>query len=194
MYFLKKVGIVEGHRLSPFATRIETPDQLLKLLLRYFEAQPSDTQGIGVADATLGEDADNAIDYDDECVGHGSCHCDGYGEMTSPESATVFITNIANAEKEDDEVVLGDDQSPTEASDTTTVSHEAPSDENETSFYDKADATKWVKEFKTIIGSSDFDDISQSALKLMELLHVGNIKRGLCLWLVSKHHCRFIWT
>jgi hypothetical protein len=34
--FMKKVGIVEGNGLSPFATTIETPKHLLKLLIHYF--------------------------------------------------------------------------------------------------------------------------------------------------------------
>jgi hypothetical protein len=71
--FLKKFGIVEGNGLSPFATMIETPEQLLKLLVQYIEALLCDTQGTGVADATLGEDVDNDIGYDDESVGPGIC-------------------------------------------------------------------------------------------------------------------------
>ena len=80
--------------------------------------------------------------------------------MISPAVVTAFMKDIANAEKDNSEEVLGDDESPTDASDATVP--ESLNDENETIFFDKPDSSKRFIEFKAMIESNDLDDISQA--------------------------------
>ena len=182
--FLKLFGVTEGNGLSPFATDIETPEDLAKLVEAYFrrpKKDPRDQVGNSAAREEEEEEEDN--DDDVEVLPNGAV-----------DFVASFITDIAtdtsaadtSTEPVEVDGASDDDGSSDEDSEAGSKADEgggaapvvAASDSPMGNLFDDGDATKTVLELRGMLESSDVPSLRRRAMKLMEMMHLGNSEKG----------------
>ena len=161
--FLRKFGAVEGNGLSPFATKIETPSDLQKMILAYFA-----TASVLVStpsDKNLQHGSNNNMPG---IIGSHINDIQSTTETTNPSSIVgdddnVEVSAIAAGSGDSD----GDGDWEEEGNEHV-ISFDPPSYKGKTTF----------DYFMMLLQTDQLCDVGLSALKLIELLQLGKLDKG----------------
>ena len=164
--FLNLFGVTEGNGLSPFATDINTPSDLMVMVKQFFRPPKRDTRGIGtvVDDNT---DDDSVVELDDDEPAATS-----NGDSSGANIVVDHVTEIQQVDVDGD--LTGDED------DTDTV---APAVDPEVAvevenFFDVGTSDDLQYVFRTLLHCGNLNDVSVHARELVKLLQLGKSEKG----------------
>lgn len=159
--FLRKFGVAEGNGLSPFATKIETPPDLKKLILAYFGSAAS---GLVSSSDKSSQQGRTVHGLSEIIVSHMN---DIQGRKATTDSDTIEVADNEGAEETEIEEGGGD------------VDWEAEDSEHVISFDPPSYKGKTTMDYSMMLLQTEhLNDVGLSALKLIELLQLGKLDRG----------------
>ena len=166
MPFLKKFGVIEGNGLSPFATKIETPSDLHKLIVAYFTT----------ASWPLSTSANNSQ--------HGGTNSSSLSGVIASHINDITVTT----EKTDPDSIIGDDgdleeraveEGSGDSDGDCDEDWEGQGNERVISFDPPSYKGKTTLDFFMMLLQTDrLCDVGMSALNLIELLQLGKLDKG----------------
>ena len=169
--FLKVFGVTEGNGLSPFARDIESPEELIQMVTQFFKRPPRDPRDNASATQSATDDNEDEGDEsnNEEEVSEGSAPGPPPVSATYIEGKLNEISALVDADEE------GNDRSDIDESDgPNSAQGQVPIEP----LFDSGDSSESQKMLRDLFGKDSFADISQSALKLTELLELGKIEQG----------------
>lgn len=171
--FLKLLGVVEGNGLTPFASHIETTNQLLKMVKDYFKPPKRDLRGFtSINEVTNMEDVETFSDDDDGDEVNANVNV-----REVPHDVLVsFMQDIAETEAIISTSNNGGRTGVEEERAETNSSSNILSVQE--SFHSDINSSKSFLEFKLMLQCEKIDEIGVRALRIMELLHLGKMEKG----------------
>ena len=170
--FLKLFGVEAGNGLSPFATNINTPNDLETRVRQFFHPARRDTRGAaslssavgdGAVDASVEEAEDGGLDDDDDTDSTGDA---GGVTVTTNHVAEIQQLDADSEEDGDDDVKVASKEGEV-----------APTDEAE-NFFDSRASSDACDMFKSLLGCDDVTSVCGCACNLVELLQLGKMEKG----------------
>jgi hypothetical protein len=162
--FLKVFGVVEGHGLSPFAVKINTPQDLRQIIIQYFKTPKKITSTVIHQNVTSIDDDCEDDNEDDVNV----------GDTVEGMSDSVLANHVTEIEIQED----GDDMdggngllsfenelSSTQSNAVASIFGNGGEDEIQTSF-------------RKLVSCNSIDGVGDICLKLVELLQLGKLEQG----------------
>ena len=183
--FLKLFGVEVGNGLSPFATNIDTPDDLVIQLRQFFRPARRDARGAtsfslavnNGADATsVDEEEDSVLDDDNDDDDDDTSSSGGVSTITN-HAAEIQQLDVDNEEDEDDDVIV------------VSKEDEAATADKVENFFDSGASSDAYDMFKSLLGCGDITSVCDWALNLVELLQLGKMEKG-ALTAASKYNSR----